>query len=189
MEKLNQKETLIIADRLFTHFGYDGKRNAKKYLKSQRILFFKLIFSKRSLPNLWLPRYRGAKFIGELYDGFITFSHDSGSKYVHALKDIIIPNICGFFKANGVNQIFAIADWKKKTSYNFVLKINANEIRALIGKYEKEVYFFNHDISWLFVITQENFSFFAADKEVIEEFKKYFKQHKKYDTEREMLSP
>lgn len=189
MKKLNKHEAPIIATRLFNHFGYDGKRCARKYLRSRPLRFFNFIFAHRAFPNLWFPQRKEARFIEELYSGLITFSHDSGSKYIHALKDIIIPNICEFFKRNGMDQIFAIADWKKKEPCNFVLKLNGNEIKSVIGTYTKEVYFFDHDFSWLFVITQENFSFLAADQDIIEKFKKYFKKYKDYDTEREMLSP
>lgn len=189
MEKLDQRESLIIAARMFDHFGYDGKKFARKYLRYRHSSFINFIPCHRSFPNLWFPQRKEARFIEELYSGFVTFSHDSGSKYIHALKDVIIPNICGFFKKQGLDQIFAIAHWKKRTSYNFVLKINPNEIRSLIGKYDREAYFFNYNFSWLFVITQENFSFFAADRDNIESFKKYFKHYEKYDTEREMLLP
>lgn len=188
MKKLNPEETLFFASQLFNLFGYDGKKLARKYLKSKTRKFFNIIIAAKPFPNLWFPQRREAKFISDLFGDFITFNHDSGSKYVHALKEIIIPNVSSFLSSNGFEEFYALADWRARNGKeNYVLRLKNDELHLVVGKFVTEAYFFDKGFAWLFVITHENFSFFASNADLISKFKNTFKEYKKFDTERGMI--
>lgn len=167
MKILSYEKSKDLLIKLFSKLGRKNFEVIDAFLSKGPLNLGLFVLSRLNLPNLWYPQRKWDKNVQEVYEAAVLFDHSKINFYQG-----LLPLMVKFFNDQGVDSLYSVGDWA--TTDITLKRVRQGAPRELIETTKatlSESYHFAEDLSWLFVVTHDNFSFLAGSNKFITEFK------------------
>lgn len=179
----NYDEAKFVLKKLFIKVNFCDEKVLDKFIADATKNCSHSSISSTSLPTLWYPQNEKMRFIKDIFDQVLTINI-KGSNFRNIPENFVISLVKSLTK----NEIYFAGDCLDDLRVKHrVMKFIPEELKDIINNTQTEGYIFDEEVSWLLVLTHEDFAFLAGNSRFIECVKVNFPEHQKWEATAPMM--